>query len=430
MEYQHLVFEEFARKVQPQVNIFAGYETDIDPSIVAEFAHTVYRFGHSMLRETVARTTSTGADNDIGLIEAFLNPLAYDDDNALDSSAAAGPIVRGMTKQLGNEIDEFVTGALRNNLVGLPLDLATINMARGRDTGVPSLNAARRTFFAETSNSALQPYSSWNDFELGIRHPESLVNFVAAYGKHPDITGARTSTAKRAAAQAIVDATDPEHRAFLNGTGAWADRETGLNDVDFWVGGLAEKQMPFGGLLGSTFNFVFETQMEKLQDGDRLYYLTRTAGLNFLTQLEENSFAELVMRTTDTTHLPFDIFSRPDFTFELEGIDGTRPATSSTTARPVQRDRAAHPDARRHLPVRGEEHVVFGGTPGDDKIHSSEGDDTLWGDGGNDELEGGAGNDAHQRRRRRRHPHRPVRRRQHQGRRAATTPSTPAAAST
>ena len=31
--------------------------------------------------------------------------------------------------------------------------------------------------------------------------------------------------------------------------------------------------MPFGGMLGSTFNFVFETQMEALQDADRFYYL-------------------------------------------------------------------------------------------------------------------------------------------------------------
>ena len=60
MEYQHLVFEEFARKVQPQVNLFAGYDTDIDPAIVAEFAHTVYRFGHSMLTDTVARKTADG----------------------------------------------------------------------------------------------------------------------------------------------------------------------------------------------------------------------------------------------------------------------------------------------------------------------------------------------------------------------------------
>ena len=56
-----------------------------------------------------------------------------------------------MTRQVGNEIDEFVTDALRNNLLGLPLDLPTINLARGRDAGVPSLNAARREFYQATN---------------------------------------------------------------------------------------------------------------------------------------------------------------------------------------------------------------------------------------------------------------------------------------
>ena len=79
---------------------------------------------------------------------------------------------------------------------------------------------------------------------------------------------------------------------------------TGVDDIDFWIGGLAEEQMPFGGLLGSTFNFVFENQLEKLQDGDRFYYLERTAGLSFGTELESNSFAKLIMANTDATHLP------------------------------------------------------------------------------------------------------------------------------
>ena len=58
MQYQHLVFEEFARKIQPNINVFLvpdGFDVTIDPSIVAEFAHVVYRFGHSMLTESIDR---------------------------------------------------------------------------------------------------------------------------------------------------------------------------------------------------------------------------------------------------------------------------------------------------------------------------------------------------------------------------------------
>ena len=112
MEYQHLVFEEFARKVQPQVNVFAGYDVDIDPAITSEFANTVYRFGHSMLTETVARQNADGSSNDMDLIDAFLNPRAYNDGGSageLTSAQAAGSIIQGMTRQKGNEIDEFVT---------------------------------------------------------------------------------------------------------------------------------------------------------------------------------------------------------------------------------------------------------------------------------------------------------------------------------
>ena len=70
------------------------------------------------------------------------------------------------------------------------------------------------------------------------------------------------------------------------------------------IGGLAEQQTPFGGLLGSTFNFVFENQLQKLQDGDRFYYLERTAGMAFGNELEFNSFAKLIMANTTAAHLP------------------------------------------------------------------------------------------------------------------------------
>ena len=47
-----------------------------------------------------------------------------------------------------------------------------------------------------------------------------------------------------------------------------------FNNIDFWIGGLAELHV-FTGQLGTTFNAIFEDQMERLMDGDRFYYIYR-----------------------------------------------------------------------------------------------------------------------------------------------------------
>ncbi len=127
------------------------------------------------------------------------------------------------------------------------------------------------------------------------------------------------------------------------------------------MGGLAEKQMVFGGLLGPTFNYVFENQMENLQDGDRFYYLSRTAGLNMLTQLEGNSFSELIMRNTDVEALPADSFSRPAFIFDIRAQNAR---DRSSTIRRRRRSTRPHelvrtPDGT--IRYNGPEHVVFNG---------------------------------------------------------------------
>jgi Ca2+-binding RTX toxin-like protein len=434
MEYQHLVFEEFARKVQPQINPFVvpdGFDTTINPSIVAEFAHVVYRFGHSMLTESIDRFDPSFNEDHIGLIQGFLNPIAFDENHAVTDGVAAGAIIRGMTRQVGNEIDEFVTSALRNNLLGLPLDLATINLARGRDTGVPSLNAARREFYDATNNAAeLRPYESWVDFAGNLKHEASVINFIAAYGKHSLITGESTLEGKRAATLAIITgvdqqvfgdpSTDADDRVilaptdavdFLNSTGAWTSdangvTTTGLDDVDLWIGGLAEKILPFGGMLGSTFNFVFENQMESLQNGDRFYYLQRLDGLHLFGEMENNSFAEMMMTNTNATHLPSDVFSTPGLILEIDqsrqfndldgdgDLESDDPTGGSILTPLVIRNNPATsgPDTN-YLKYTGDQHVVLGGTEGNDILIASEGDDTLFGDGGNDNAEGGAGND-------------------------------------
>ena len=431
MEYQHLVFEEFARKIQPAINpfnLFAFNSTATDPAIKAEFAHAVYRFGHSMLNETIPRTNVDGSKTDIALLDGFLNPEEFKNVTPDDlvaagndmGSAGAGAIVMGLSDQVGNELDEFVSDTLRNNLLGLPLDLASLNLARARSEGVASLNNIRREIFAQTNDGQLTPYTDWIDFGTHLKHPESLINFVAAYGTHPTVLAETTTIGKRSAARAIVN---PEHgrdapddaAEFMFSTKEWANNGTvnitGLDDVDLWIGGLAENTDLFGGLLGSTFNYVFELQLTQLQDADRLYYLNRTPGMNLRTQLEGNSFAEIMMRNTTATGLKADSFGTADCKFEMANI--TSPAASGsiiTGVGSVSDDPKSECDENRLLikmangqiryrrlnsvdtpGINGQ--AVYNGTSGADRIGGGNDTDTISGNEGNDVLEGYGGPD-------------------------------------
>jgi Ca2+-binding RTX toxin-like protein len=206
----------------------------------------------------------------------------------------------------------------------------------------------------------------------------------------------------------IFTADEADRIAFLNSTGIYANTAdgvttTGVDDIDLWIGGLAEKQMPFGGMLGTTFGFIFENQLESLQNGDRFYYLSRTAGLHFGIELENNSFAKLVMLNTDATTCPrTSSRRRPSRSRSTRTTSSPAWATTAGTIPP-----AAPPWCRwssattpprpgqdqAYLRYTGEDHVVLGGTGATTPSSPAIGDDTLWGDGGNDRLEGGYGND-------------------------------------
>src|SRR4030095_1612305 len=139
-----------------------------------------------------------------------------------------------------------------------------------------------------TGDIQLKPYTSWADFVQHVKHPESLVNFIAAYGTHPTVTSATTLADKRLAASLLVLGnqttpgpdgilghaddgvrTAPADRCdFLNGTGTWASgangvTTTGLDAVDLWIGGLAEGKTPLGGVLGPPVHLVFDAQREE-----------------------------------------------------------------------------------------------------------------------------------------------------------------------
>jgi hypothetical protein len=247
---------------------------------------------------------------------------------------------------------------VRNRLVGLPLDLAVLNIARGRSEGIAGLNPIRQQLYNATGDGALLPYTSWFDFAFAIRHPESLVNFIAAYGQHSTLTG--TMAERRTAAQSLLGNAD-----FMFAPAA----NSGLDDVDLWVGGLAEKVSPFGGLLGPTFSYIFEIQLENLQNADRFYYLERLDGLNFLSQLEANSFAELIQRnTTMNGSNSADVFARPDFVFNMSAQPACPPGTVNPPVNcPIVNDPATEQNETLELArmldgtirYNGPAHVIF-----------------------------------------------------------------------
>jgi Ca2+-binding RTX toxin-like protein len=432
MQYQHLVFEEFARRIQPNVApfVFTNSPT-LDASILAEFAHVVYRFGHSMLTGTVDRlendlTTVSGTTDQATLLAAFLNPQMYLASGQTIAEINAN-LIRGLTRDVGNEIDEFIVQDVRSNLLGLPLDLAALNIARGREAGIGPLNVVRAQLYNDFGSTDLKPYTSWTDFAQNLKNPTSVVNFIAAYGTHNSITTATTLVDKRNAAMLLVfggtTGAPADRLDFMNATGSYATGTLGgLNTVDLWIGGLAESKKEFGGMLGSTFNFIFQYQMEHLQNGDRLYYLSRTQGTNLLNQLEPNTFTDLVMRNTDlgdiySTHLNGSLFASPDRIYELdngiaqEDYDPTLAGRDEIWSSPTQQ--AINPkvvrtytgattttdsngvvhDVGGYFKFSGGEHVVLGGTEGNDTLLSDKGIDTLWGDGGNDYLNAGSESD-------------------------------------
>jgi hypothetical protein len=225
--------------------------------------------------------------------------------SAVSDEVATGAIIRGMSRQVGNEIDEFVVEALRNNLLGLPLDLPAINIARGRETGIPSLNDARSQLFTVTADVQVKPYTSWLDFAQNII-PGVDHQFHRRLRQAYALMRRRRHARARAIATRLVLAATSSTRHHADCGVDFADRlaflsspngrrKTPVSTSRPWVGGLAE-EIVIRGAPGLPFH-IFEYQMEHL-NGDRFYYLSRTQGMN-CSPARALTFTDLIMRNTD-----------------------------------------------------------------------------------------------------------------------------------
>jgi len=156
-EMQAVIFYEFVPSILGKhLRSYTGYKTWVRPEITDEFSTVGFRVGHTLVNAHVTSITSTGAvHNKRFLRDSFFNPKAFEDDG-MDN------LIRGMLKTAAGEVDNEITDEVRNFLVSsnpkesMQLDLAALNIQRGRDHSIPTYNALRTAY-------GLRPLFSFSD---------------------------------------------------------------------------------------------------------------------------------------------------------------------------------------------------------------------------------------------------------------------------
>ena len=290
-QYQKMIYEEFAPSIAGSKTLdygsgrhgFAGYNPDVDAGVSLEFAVASFRVGHSQINQDLL----PGVD----LFNAFLNP-------GLFYGYGTTAIQAGLIQQAHDAIDTMMSDAVRNNLVTRNLDLFTANVLRGREVGLPGFNQMRRELFNDgpiikangtdttarfQGNPLFKPYATWEEFGSNMRD---------------------WTPSKNAAGNAL-EFKQADSRTW--GTSALLTKfkaaYTNLEDVDAWVGMLAEKPTAETGQMGPLMAYIFLEQLDRSQEGDRFYYIPRLKDNNSNSNLwnELDTLHDITVRTSGAT---------------------------------------------------------------------------------------------------------------------------------
>jgi len=222
---------------------YDGYDSTVDASITNLFSSACYRYGHSALSSTLLRLDANGAEiaeGSLALRDAFFTPSRIIDEGGIE------PLLRGLAAQSCQAVDPYVIDDIRNFLFGPPgaggFDLASLNIQRGRDHGLPDYNTAREA--------------------LGLGRVESFAEISS----------------------------DVEIQTRL------ASAYVSIDDVDLWVGALSEDPVP-GAHVGELNAYVIKVQFEALRDGDRFWYERAFSGED-LRRVESTRLSDVIRRNT------------------------------------------------------------------------------------------------------------------------------------
>ena len=245
-EVQAITFHDFLPLLlgPGAIEPYSGYDSNVDPSIAMEFSTAGFRIGHTLLSPGLLRLGADGERHEHSLADVFFTP-------SLVTEHGISVFLRGLAGQVAQQVDAKVVSQIRNLLFGAPggpgRDLASLNIQRGRDHGVPSYNHVR-----------------------------------AAYGLPPATTFADITS-------------DPDVQEELR-------RAYGEVDlIDLWPGGLAEDHVP-GANVGVTFRTIIADQFRRLRDGDRFWYENAPyflANPELLEQVRGTTLADIIRRNTE-----------------------------------------------------------------------------------------------------------------------------------
>ena len=243
---------------------YEGYDKNTDPQISSAFATASYRFGHSMLSSTIPRLGEDGQpveQGNLALRDAFFNPQHVKD-------TGIEPFLRGFATQTAQGLDTKVVDDVRNFLFGEPgqggFDLASLNIQRGRDHGLPGYNDSRAAL-------GLEPITSFDD---------------PIFAHSIDSEG-----------QTIGD----RLKAVYNNK---------IDDIDLWVGGLAEAKSNES-MLGETMTTINAEQFDRLREGDRFWYENQFSGAE-LDELNNLTLSDIIKRNSDVENIQDNVMISPE----------------------------------------------------------------------------------------------------------------------
>jgi len=236
------------------LSTYQGYQSDVNAGISNVFSTAAYRHGHTIVSPTYRLENERGQFiGELSLRQAFFNP-AWISTNGIED------LLRGLASQAAQRYDVYMIDNLRNFLFDPPgsggLDLASLNIQRARDHGLPHYNQIREDF-------GLSPIQT---FEEISSYAPIRKRLEAAYGS--------------------------------------------VDDMDGWIAFLAEDPVP-GAIVGQTVLVILKDQFERLRDGDRFWYESYLP-TELVELVKAQTLGDVIRRNTDIGDgIPDNVFLVP-----------------------------------------------------------------------------------------------------------------------